>query len=260
MTLAEAVAHYLAAMAHKANAYSHQELHRFARAVGLEREVGTLNPPDVAAYAESVVAAGGDVHGRLSPVKDFLAHLKKKGHSTHALASHVKIPRANLRAAAAASQAAAFETIPMTAEGIAALREEMEGLKASRVDIVETIRIAAADKDFRENAPLDAAKDQQGQTEARIRELEETLRRAVLIENKKDNRGAKEGSVVAVEDVATGKPFTYTLVASTEADPVAGKLSVDSPVGKALFGSTAGKQVTVQAPKGDRHYKVTSVK
>lgn len=259
MTLAEAVAHYLATAARKTNAYSHQELHRFARVVGLEREVESLKPPEVASYAEGVVAAGGDVHGRLTPVKDFLAHLNKKGLSSHPLASHVKIPRANLRAAAA-SQAAAFETIPMTAEGIAGMRQEMEALKASRVDIVEAIRIAAADKDFKENAPLDAAKDQQGQTEARIRELEETLRHAVLIEDHKGAKGARVGSVVSVEDAATGKSFTYTLVATTEADPVAGKLSVDSPVGKALFGATAGKQVTVQAPKGDRQYKVTAVK
>ena len=174
MTLAEALSNYLAADSSSVSSYSHQELHRFGRAVGLERSIQVLTPPEVARYAEGVISAGGDIQGRLAPLKEFLAFLKKKGLSSHSLAPHVKIPRATARAAASAK--AAFEVIPMTAAGINALQDELSLLKSQRLDIVESIRLAAADKDFRENAPLDAARENQGKAEGRIREIGETLR------------------------------------------------------------------------------------
>lgn len=257
MNLAEALTHYLSAAKSNVSSYAHQELHRFGRAVGLEREVEHLRPPEVAGYAEKVVTAGGDVHGRLTPVKEFLAFLKKHGLSAHSLAPHVKIPRATARHAAATARA--FEQTAMTAEGISALQEELDGLKNQRVDIVEAIKIAAADKDFRENAPLDAAKDAQGQAEGRIRQLEEMLRRAVVLEKNAGQKGARVGSTVVLQDLASGSKLTYTLVNTAEADPTGGKLSIDSPVGGAVAGAIAGTEVAVQAPKGERKYKVVSV-
>ncbi|MEX2599340.1 MAG: transcription elongation factor GreA [Dehalococcoidia bacterium] len=258
MTLAEALSQYLASVA-SGNPYAHQELNRFGRTIGLDRPVAQIRPPDVADYAERVVAAGGDIHGRLTPLKEFLTFLRKEGLSTFSLAPHVKIPRATIKAAAQAKQA--FESIEMTATGISMLKEELETLKGQRGDVVDAIRLAAADKDFRENAPLDAAKEAQGKMESRIREIEEMLRRAVIMDTKKDKSNrARVGATVILEDLGSGKNVSYTLVDSTEADPTAGKISVSSPVGKAVVGAQKGDEVCVQAPKGERRYKVASLK
>ena len=260
MNLSEAITQYLAASGHKLDAYAHQELHRFGRVIGLGKAVDGLAPPDVADYAEEVVAAGGDVHGRLGPVKDFLAFLKRKGHTRqHSLSAHVRIPRASVRAAAVARQS--FETIDVTESGLEAIRNELADLKRQRVDIVEAIRIAAADKDFRENAPLDAAREDQGKAEARIRELEETLRRAVVVDRSTRSAagGAQIGATVVLCEITSGRDRTYTLVDSTEADPAAGKISAASPVGGAIVGKSEGEEIDVQAPGGTRRYRIASV-
>ena len=103
MNLEEALSQYLGAPTSNIDPYGHQELHRFGRAIGLGRDIIALAPPEVAQYAEGVVAAGGDIQGRLGPLKEFLTFLKKKGLSSHSLAPHVKIPRATIRAAAASN-------------------------------------------------------------------------------------------------------------------------------------------------------------
>jgi transcription elongation factor GreA len=258
LTLADALTQYLRSAPPTVNSYAHQELHRFGRAIGLDKPVDVLAPPEIADYAEGVVAAGGDVHGRLTPLKEFLTFLKKQGLSTHSLAPHVKIPRATQRAFAASRQAQ--EAIPMTQDGIKLLRDELDTLKGQRGEIVEAIRLAAADKDFRENAPLDAARENQGKAEAKIREIEETLRRAVVIEHHGQGRGARVGNTVVLQDLGTGKDVTYKLTDSAEADPLAGKISIVSPVGQAIIGHTKGDEVKVQTPKGERRYKVADIK
>ena len=258
MTLQEALSQYLAGGPSSINSYSHQELHRFGRALGLDRPVDALAPPEIAGYAEGVVAAGGDVHGRLTPLKDFLTFLKKRGFSPYSLAPHVKIPRATVRAVAASRQAQ--EAILMTDAGIQLIKDDLAMLKSQRGDVIEAIRLAAADKDFRENAPLDAARENQGKAEARIRELEETLRHAVIMVPTAQGKGVEVGNTVVLQDLSTGKNVTYKLTDTADADPNAGKISIISPVGKAVLGCFQGDEVPVQTPKGERRYKVSSIK
>jgi transcription elongation factor GreA len=257
--LAEALSHYISTLSSNPNDHANRDLHRFGRWIGWERSVIELAPPEVAQYAEEVVKAGGDVHGHLTPIKEFLAFLKRKGMLAHSLAPHLKIPRAS-RLAAASFQARA-ESIPMTPSGHEALTVELRELKGLRVHVAEEIRAAAADKDFKENAPLDAARDKQGKMEARIRELEELLRRAVVIERTDDARSgeAQVGSLVVLKDLSSGKEIRYMLVDSAESDPLRGKISVASPVGKAVVGCSQGDAVEVKVPKGVKSYKVVSV-
>lgn len=257
MKLADALTAYLGAASSTVDSYAHQELHRFGRSLGLEKPVETLAPPEVANYAEGVVTAGGDVHGRLAPLKEFLNYLKKQGISNHSLAPHVKIPRATQRAMAASRQT--DESIPLTIEGIQLLRNEQEMLKSQRGDIIESIRLAAEDKDFRENAPLDAAREDQGKAEARIRELEDTLRHAVIIDAK-SGKGARVGNTVVLKDLTSGKNVTYKLTDTAEADPLSGKISIVSPVGRGVVGCSQGDEFAVQTPKGERRYQLASIK
>jgi transcription elongation factor GreA len=258
VNLADALSQYLSSVTSEVAPYAHQELHRFGRTIGLDRRVDELAPPEIAGYAESVVAAGGDIHGRLFPLKEFLTYLKKGGFSSHSLAPHVKIPRATARAVAASR--AAESAIPMTKEGVALLREELDLLKGRRGDIIESIKLAAADKDFRENAPLDAARENQGKAEARIRELEETLRYAVIMVPQKQNKGVQVGSTVVLQDLASKKNVTYKLTDSADADPSAGRVSISSPVGQAMLGANEGDEVAVMAPKGERRFLISSIK
>ena len=257
VTLSEALTQYLASTADNLNSYAHQELHRFSRSIGLEREVGTLAPPVIADYAEAVVAAGGDVHGRLAPLKEFLAYLKKHNYSSHSLAPHVKIPRATQRAMLASK--IAQESIPMTKEGMKLLQDELATIKAGRIQVIDSIRLAAADGDFKENSPLDAAREIQGKAEARIRELDETLRHAVILDPKQ-GKGVRVGSIVVLKDLGSGKNVTYKLTDSAEADPLGGKISIVSPVGHALMGHNSGEEISVQTPKGERKYILSTIK
>ena len=257
MKLSEALTQYLANTTANLNSYAHQELHRFGRSVGLERDVETLAPPAIADYAEAVVAAGGDVHGRLAPLKEFLAYLKKHNFSSHSLAPHVKIPRATQRAMQASIAAQA--SIPVTKEGLKLLEDELATLKGGRNEVIDAIRLAAADGDFKENAPLDAAREIQGKNEARVRELEDTMRHAVILDPKQ-GKGVRVGSTVILKDLGSGKNVTYKLTDSAEADPLGGKISIVSPVGEALMGHNPGEEISVQTPKGERKYLLSTIK
>ena len=140
---------------------------------------------------------------------------------------------------------------------------ELEALKAERIDVVEEIRKAAATKDFSENAPLDAAREKQGQVETRIKILESTLEGAVLLEELKANGGNSSriaiGSRVVLRHAQTKREVSYLLVEPQEADPSAGKLSVASPVGKAVLERTVGDEVEVATPGGAVQYVVAKV-
>ena len=261
MNVEDAIAHYLQGSGDKLDAYAHQELNRFARIIGGEKLVAELTPPQVAQYAENIVSSGGDVHGRLGPVKEFLAYLNKKGLSYPGvnLSSHVKIPRASIRAAARVSQ----DTIEMSQSGIQLLKSELDTLKSQREVIATEIQLARSDGDISENSPLDAARERQGQAEARIRELEDTLSRAIPINTRglKGKSGARVGATVVVQDTETNKKFTFHLVDSVEVDPSVGKISLESPMGKHLYGKLEGDEFQVFPPKGSpRKYKLGSVK
>ncbi len=256
MTLSEALNQYLASQASGAQAF--EDIHRFARWAGLERRVETLRPPEVAQYAEEVVSAGGDVHSRLTQVKEFLTFLNKRGVLSQRLAPHIKIPK--LRQGPAVEGGPNVEGATITAATYEALRRELQSLKGHRVVIAEKLRTAAADKDFRENAPLDAAREEQGKMEGRVREIEAMLRHAVVIDPGVGPTGkARVGSHVKLQDLSSGIEVSYTLVDSSEADPLTGKLSVASPVGQAIIGSAPGDEVDVMAPKGLRRYRVDAV-
>jgi transcription elongation factor GreA len=262
LNMAEIVSIYLSSQAASIDPDAKQELNRFGRSLGWERTVAGLMPHDVASYAEGVVAAGGDAAGRLTPIKVFLAYVKKKGHSEHSLAPHVKLPRASTRGNVPKG-GVGFERIHMTTSGIDALHQEMVGLKGQREKIIDSIRIAAADKDFKENAPLDAAREQQGKSEGRIKEIEEMLRRVVELDRSdpgvSQENGIRVGASVVLRNLGSGADVKCTLVDSAEANPMEGKISVVSPLGQAVVGKFRGDDVVVQAPKGEMRYRITSI-
>ncbi|MSQ15764.1 MAG: transcription elongation factor GreA, partial [Dehalococcoidia bacterium] len=122
------------------------------------------------------------------------------------------------------------------------------------------LRLAMADKDFRENAPLDAAREHQGMVEARIRELEAIFRRAQVADsNGGDSSRAGVGSTLVITDMDTNEAMKYTLVHPNEVNLAVGKISVVSPTGKSLLDRSVLDVVEVVAPSGVLKYRIESI-
>ena len=117
---------------------------------------------------------------------------------------------------------------------------------------------AMLDKDFRENSPLDAAKDKQGHLEARIRDIEAMLKRAVVVEAVEGDR-VHVGVTVHVRNLKSGAVNRFVIVGPTEANAADGKISSASPVGRSLLQRTVGDEVEVSAPAGTMHFRIEQI-
>ncbi|MBO9358139.1 MAG: transcription elongation factor GreA [Thermomicrobium sp.] len=154
----------------------------------------------------------------------------------------------------------ARERIPITREGLEALRQEYEYLvKHRRPEIARVIQEAREHGDIRENAAYDAAKHDQAFIEGRIREIEELLKRVELIEQPTDGDRSvvRVGSTVTIE--IDGEIETYTIVGAIEAKPSAGRISNESPVGRALLDHRAGEIVPIETPNGTLMARIIEV-
>jgi transcription elongation factor GreA len=151
---------------------------------------------------------------------------------------------------------------PITARGAEKLREELTHLKSvMRPRVIEAIAEARAHGDLKENAEYHAAREQQGFIEGRIKEIEAKLGNAQIIDVTKVNADGKVvfGATVELEDLDTEAEFRYQIVGEDEADIKESKISVSSPIARALIGKRAGDVVTVKAPGGDREYEILRV-
>ena len=150
----------------------------------------------------------------------------------------------------------------MTPEAHAALQAELERLQTeARREIAERIRTAREWGDLKENAEYHAAKDAQSRLETRILRLRERLLNAEVVEAGAGSDGtARLGATVTFEDERGGKAQSVRLVASHDADPTAGSLSIESPIGTALNGGSPGQVVEVSTPKGVRRLRITAVR
>ena len=148
-----------------------------------------------------------------------------------------------------------------TPEGLKKLRDELQQLKdVERVKASKAIAEARDKGDLSENAEYDAAKEAQGMLEMRISKLEETLAGARLIDaSQLDNSKALVLSNVKIKNQANGMELTYLLVADGEADLAAGKISVNSPIGKGLLGKSVGDIAEIQVPSGVIKFEILEI-
>ena len=266
LSISEALTRFVAAKkSAKTAQQSHQELGRFVAWVGRERKVSELSPIEVAEYAQQIGLGGSESVHRLSPVKVFLAYWKDQGWIVNGLASHLRVPRTRRTTAAKTSSRTNGRTAvtgsQLSQEGYDRLVTQLDDLKDQRALVLEDIKRAMADKDFRENAPLDAAKDQQGIVELRIRELEASINNAQILPEGASSKVARSsvGAKVTLKDTNSGKTLAYTLVDVREADVTQGKISTTSPVGQALLDRMVGEEVTINVPKGTLRYLVQRI-
>jgi transcription elongation factor GreA len=152
---------------------------------------------------------------------------------------------------------------PMTSRGAEALRAELKRLKSeARPAIIRQIADARGHGDLSENAEYHAAREQQGFVEGRIKEIEEKLANAHVIDPSKLPISDKVvfGATVELEDQSEGTRVVYQVVGEDEADIRGGRLSITSPIARALVGKTTGDVVEVAAPGGTRSYEIVSVR
>lgn len=154
---------------------------------------------------------------------------------------------------------ATVEKMPMLAEGYEKLQADLKRLKEERPQIVDAIEEARAHGDLSENAEYHAAKERQGQIESEIARLEDRLSRAQIIDPK-ELSGDKIvfGATVTLLD-EDDKPIRYQIVGETEADAKLGRISYNSPLGRALIGRKTGDEIEVTVPSGDRYYLVDKI-
>jgi len=157
--------------------------------------------------------------------------------------------------------AMSMERVPMTTEGFKRLEEELHRLKAEeRPRIIQAIAEARSHGDLSENAEYHAAKEAQGLNEARVAELEDKIGRAEIVDTSKlSGTTIKFGATVTLVDEDTDEKVTYKIVGDLEADVKSGKISISSPIARALIGKSKGDSAEVTTPKGARSYEVLKI-
>jgi transcription elongation factor GreA len=153
--------------------------------------------------------------------------------------------------------------VPLTHKGAIRLREELENLRSvSRPRVIEAIAEARAHGDLKENAEYHAAREQQSFIEGRIQELEYALSHCQIIEVGKLKAGTKVvfGATVELVDVDSDATVTYAIVGDLEADLKHQRISISSPIARALIGKHEGDAISIQAPGGNREYEISAVR
>ena len=152
-----------------------------------------------------------------------------------------------------------MEKVPMLAEGYEKLTADLKALRAERPQIVDAIEEARAHGDLSENAEYHAAKERQGQVEASISDIEDKVSRAQIIDpaTLSGDRVIFGATVTLLDE--DEKPIRYQIVGQTEADAGKGRISYNSPIGRALIGKQLGEEVEVTVPSGEKFYLIEKI-
>jgi transcription elongation factor GreA len=259
LTLERAVSAYFDATAAKLIQAERVAVTRFVSWYGPGRGLQEISAHEMTLFQEAVGDNAANLAERLMPVKAFFAHAKKKTWTQTNLGVHLRVKKSALkRGETKQENASAEDAVEMTPDGFEAAKIELDQLKSERPKIQDDLALAMADKDFRENAPLDAARDQQALLEARIRDVEHQIAHAVVVQP----HGAEQagivhlGSSVNLLNLEADRAVEYTLVSQNEVDAAAGRISSASPVGQALMGRAVGDEVQVTAPSGTIRFRV----
>jgi transcription elongation factor GreA len=152
------------------------------------------------------------------------------------------------------------EPVPMTPQGALKLREELARLKEERPKISREIGVAREHGDLKENAEYHAAKERQGMVEARIKDIEDKLARAEIIDpTKLSGDRVRFGATVKVTNLDTDEETSYQIVGADEADINAGTISISAPLARALIGKSIGDEVVINLPAGKRRYEIAEI-
>ena len=258
LSLEEAALAFLTSLPPEGRKEKQQELNRFVLWYGKERPISQITPVAVSNYANSVGTSTGDAVKRLEPVRALLTYAKKEKFIKTSLAPHLRTKQALSKTAPTGKPK---QQVALTAEDHAQLKSQLTSLGEDRIRVAEEMRTAAADKDFRENAPLHAARERRDHIEARMKEIQTAIANGVIVEagRSAENMAVRLGSRAFLRDLASGKELAYTLVTKNEADPVNSKISIVSPIGKALLNQPLGAAVKIIVPAGELRYQIERI-
>jgi transcription elongation factor GreA len=260
MTLGQAFQEYLNSLKSEQRSAYRAYVWKYIEHVGDDVTVDSLTGSRVESYAESQIKASDPAAPeRVVALKNWFQFLKKKNFTEQNFGVHIRVRRQAGRGPGETHRQRVQEApVEMTAEGHESLKRELEEITAQMPDLVKAIALAREDKDFRENAPLDAAREALAFSDQRKKAIESALKRAVVVEAGGDDR-ASLGAMVTVTRLDNGKQVTYKLVGAREANAAEQKISVDSPVGKQLLHHRPGDEVSVSAPSGVIQFRIDSV-
>lgn len=253
ITAIEALSHFESSLASEPEKARVQVpvVKKFVGILGDDRQMAEISIAEVARYIREH-SDGSAEH--IEPLRAFLAYASRLAFTDTNLLSALRLPNAGGDASDLGGNA-----YHVTFEGLQRLEQQIAEEKSRRPEIAQKLHDAMADKDFRENAPLDAARDEQAHLEARIRDLESRLRNAVIIDEASKGGRANVGSVVKLLNLKANREQSITLVSPNEVDPANGKISVESPMGVAVLNHALGDEVTVNAPSGPMTFRVLDV-
>ncbi|MFC1862012.1 GreA/GreB family elongation factor [Chloroflexota bacterium] len=259
LILSEAASRFLAGLSPEERVASQHEVYKFIRWFGGERPFAGLTAAGLEKYAEQLSLSDTDYLVKFGLIRAFLVYAKKKAWSKTNLSVHLKARKVK-KSSRISSRKVKSESILLTQQQYTELESELDNLRSKRAEAIDEVRRAAADKDFRENAPLEAARERRGHLEGQIMELEATLKSAVITEDKKGNTlRVGVGDSVILQDLDSGEELRYTLVSPRDVDPARGKISGVSPIGKAITTMGQGEIVEVAVPAGMLRYRIKQV-
>lgn len=235
------------------------ELRRLERWLGKSKPLSSLRPLDIEHYGERFSQSDPECSRKLDIVRKFLTYARNKNWTTANLSVHLKVKKSKAKAGGV-TRTVRPELSVLTQQGYDDILAEVATLKSKRPQVLDELRRAAADKDFRENAPLHAAREQLGHIDGRIQELSAIIKSANIIGERNEDRGrVAPGNTVNMVEEGSGLKISYTIVGPKEANPVQGKISYVSPIGKAVMGKAKGDVVEVASPSGRRSYRIETI-
>lgn len=259
VTLGEALNEYLASLKPEQRRRQENYVRRYVEYAGESIVADNLTGSRVESYAEAQIRPSDpSAPDRVTALKAWFQFLKKRGYTSQNFGVHIRVRRTAGRRHGASQVRLEEASVEMTAEGLASLQRELDELNARTPELVKAISVAREDKDFRENAPLDAAREALAFNDQRRKQIEAALKRAVVVERAGDDLSAV-GSMVTVTRLDTMRSVTYKLVGPREANAAESKISVESPVGRELLGRRPGDEVTVAVPSGEIQYRIDAV-
>jgi|SRR5215204_5217680 transcription elongation factor GreA len=259
VTLSEAMSEYVTVVASEQRPAVARELQRFGRWFGSDRPVRTVTRLDLERYQAQQEDNGSGNSTRLEPLKDFFTFARKRKLLDEAVATALRIKRRTNSATKNDSDRPDEPTIQLTPAGLEQLQIQLDRLdNVERPAAEHELQLAAADKDFRENAPYDAAKQHLAEIHRKMSEIKSTIATGQVVEVTNSTR-VSIGSTVVVADLEEDEEITYTLVGPGEIDARKGKISIQSPVGRALDRRGVGDTVEVEVPAGVVRYRIERI-
>ena len=233
---------------------TNKEVIRFGKWYGFEQSVIDMTPIMVEEYSNKVLANNLSTNvTSVQELRKFIRFINPK------LTTGLRLKRKQKFSKNSSTFNSAMELSTLTKAGHKAKSQELTELKKGRLEIAEQIKIAAADKDVRENSALEAAREAQGKLEAQINELETVLSKSQVVNEKTSKNRISIGSQVIIQEAISKKSSTYTIVAPIEASPLEMRISSQSPVGNALLQRKSGEIVEIKTPGGLVTYKIKKV-